>query len=266
MSSNSGMNIEDVQALGRLMQQIAQDLNNRARELDRRILSVDWVGEDAGVFKSQWWPGHHKALKTALAAIDGLGQSALNNAAEQADISGRTQSAPGVWGQLGAGISAQASGLTWSTGGVPGWGDAAKWVDGAWDDWVSPALDTANFFRDVGKLEMFGVGIGGPLSLFGLANDLGEIYEDAQSGDRLGVYTGITDIGYSAVKNTSWLGYLIGGNLMQMNAIAEASQGFDWNLETLDTVVSASPEEWGKAIWDSRGDIWRTVADVWTPA
>lgn len=140
MSSNSGMNIEDVRALGRDLQMATDDLRTRAKQLSSRVAAVDWEGDDANAFKRDWWPKHLKSLEQALVALHGLGQSALNNAEEQAQASGGRNGSgggPGAGGIGGGGI-----GGTGGTGGgtphpgTPGGGNSGNGYPG-WGEQIS---------------------------------------------------------------------------------------------------------------------------------
>lgn len=85
MAGMVGMNIEEVR-------RIAGQLKGQAGQIDTLISQINglieqtqanWRGEDATRFKG-WWEGEHRPnLMRLREAIDGLGQSALNNASEQ---------------------------------------------------------------------------------------------------------------------------------------------------------------------------------------
>lgn len=86
-----GMDVEAVERTGRDLKQRATDIGGLLSQIDRLVtnLSSVWDGQDAQQFVSQWWPEHKRSLQTVQQSIDGLGQSALNNASEQRQVSGR---------------------------------------------------------------------------------------------------------------------------------------------------------------------------------
>lgn len=85
-----GMDVEQVQHLG-------QNLKNQAEAIQHVISAVNslvqqsqeiWKGHDAQEFHGWWEQQHRPALDHVRQAVEGLGQSALNNASAQADASG----------------------------------------------------------------------------------------------------------------------------------------------------------------------------------
>lgn len=87
MSMSHGMNVDDVRALGDLLKRKAADIRALVSEIEGKVHSTAWEGPDARAFKDQWWPEHKQHLATVADQVDGFGQSALNNAQEQQDIS-----------------------------------------------------------------------------------------------------------------------------------------------------------------------------------
>jgi uncharacterized protein YukE len=85
-----GMDVNEVRNIGNQLKHQANEIHNVIGQVDHYIntaLSV-WHGKDANDFH-HWWVSQHKpALTHAQQAIDGLGQSALNNASEQENVSG----------------------------------------------------------------------------------------------------------------------------------------------------------------------------------
>jgi hypothetical protein len=84
-----GMDADLVESAGRELKTRAGDITNIVSELDRLVnglLSI-WDGPDAKTFVEQWWPEHKNQLVKASTTIEGLGQSALNNASEQRNVS-----------------------------------------------------------------------------------------------------------------------------------------------------------------------------------
>ncbi len=84
-----GMDVEAVTGLGHQLQHQADAINGVISAVDgivRQLESV-WQGNDARQF-ADWWNTQHKpALHNAEEAVRGLGQSAINNAQEQARVS-----------------------------------------------------------------------------------------------------------------------------------------------------------------------------------
>lgn len=83
-----GMNVEQVEELGRFLQQKGLALQQMATAIDSKVRSSSWTGPDADRFRGDWWPRHRAEIAATAREIDGLGQSALNNAAEQRRASG----------------------------------------------------------------------------------------------------------------------------------------------------------------------------------
>ncbi len=85
-----GMDVDQVEAAGRALKTQASALEGTLKSLDTlvRTLPGVWEGQDAQMFVHQWWPEHRAKLVAAISSVDGLGQSALNNASEQRQASG----------------------------------------------------------------------------------------------------------------------------------------------------------------------------------
>lgn len=86
-----GMDVEAVQNLGHQLQSQSEALNNAIRAIEGLVRQSQdvWKGSDASEFLGWWESQHRPALQQASEAIRGLGQAALNNASEQAQVSGR---------------------------------------------------------------------------------------------------------------------------------------------------------------------------------
>lgn len=78
-----GMNLAEVQDLGRFLQAKAGEVEALAAEVENRVRATSWKGSDADTFRDQWWPAHRKVVRSVSETIRGFGQSALNNVAEQ---------------------------------------------------------------------------------------------------------------------------------------------------------------------------------------
>lgn len=86
-----GMDVDQVRSLANQLHQQAEAIQSVIGNIDRIVsqLQSAWQGQDARQF-ADWWNSQHKpALHNAQNAIDGLHQSALNNASEQQEVSGR---------------------------------------------------------------------------------------------------------------------------------------------------------------------------------
>lgn len=84
-----GMNPDEVENLGRTLQRKADELRGHVSQLEGLVNNTGWMGKDASDFKGPWWTGHKKQLLTIAEGLHGFGQSALNNAREQREVSGR---------------------------------------------------------------------------------------------------------------------------------------------------------------------------------
>lgn len=89
MSGNitSGMNIDEVRNLGQQLKAKGQEILQLVNQLNGLIHNTSWVGPDANNFKGPWWDGHRAHLNKIAQDLEGFGQSALNNASEQQNIS-----------------------------------------------------------------------------------------------------------------------------------------------------------------------------------
>lgn len=83
----SGMIPEEVERLGRVLQDKSQEIDDTLRQLHQMVGNANWIGPDADRFKNEWWPEHQAKLQQAVHRLHGFGQSALNNASEQRNIS-----------------------------------------------------------------------------------------------------------------------------------------------------------------------------------
>jgi uncharacterized protein YukE len=80
-----GMDADAVEQRARQLKAHAASVGGLVTQIEREItgLLAVWEGPDAQQFVNEWWPQHKKALISAQHNVDGLGQSALNNASEQ---------------------------------------------------------------------------------------------------------------------------------------------------------------------------------------
>jgi uncharacterized protein YukE len=132
-----GMDVDLVEEKGRALKADAEKLSQLVRQIEatvRRLPAV-WDGQDARDFVTSWWPRHKQALQQSVDAVSGLGQSALNNAAEQRRVSGSTGGAdPGATTAgvaSGSGVSAtDGFDLLKSGGDLTGALAQASWLKG----------------------------------------------------------------------------------------------------------------------------------------
>lgn len=86
-----GMDDVQVDKAGRDLKARATDITNLMNQINGIVTHLPsiWEGPDARKFVNDWWPQHKHNLIALSTAIDGLGQSALNNAQDQRDVSNR---------------------------------------------------------------------------------------------------------------------------------------------------------------------------------
>src|SRR5438067_11306930 len=92
------MDAEVVEQSGRQLKSQAANIGSLVAQIDKIVSSLTsaWDGQDAQQFVHNWWPQHKKALAAAQHSVDGLGQSALNNASDQRHISSTTGGSGGT--------------------------------------------------------------------------------------------------------------------------------------------------------------------------
>lgn len=83
-----GMNIDEVEELGRFLKSTASDdLKRYVRQLDRQSASAPWGGQDADRFRSTQWPKYRRELLKISDELFAFGEAALRNATEQREAS-----------------------------------------------------------------------------------------------------------------------------------------------------------------------------------
>ncbi len=85
----TGMNIEEVRQTAAELKNISDQIEGLMRQLDGRVQGTTWTGPDADMFKNDWWPRHRTSLQNIANELEGLSQSANNNANEQEQVSSR---------------------------------------------------------------------------------------------------------------------------------------------------------------------------------
>ena len=89
MAGFVGMDVEAVEGIGRQLKSKSGEIESLIQAIQGLVgqAEASWKGKDSTEFKN-WWDSQHKpALLRLKEAIDGLGQSALNNATEQRSVS-----------------------------------------------------------------------------------------------------------------------------------------------------------------------------------
>ena len=87
MAVSHGMNVEEVRGLGQQLQTQAENIQQVMAHLDSAVNGATWLGPDADTFKGQWWPQHRQQLQQVVQGLHDFGQSAMNNATEQENVS-----------------------------------------------------------------------------------------------------------------------------------------------------------------------------------
>jgi hypothetical protein len=83
MNISHGMDVEEVEALGRLLQRNAELLRARVVEIANCLEPVRWEGPDAASFKQQWWPEHRVRLQQVAEELSYFGSSAWASSSQQ---------------------------------------------------------------------------------------------------------------------------------------------------------------------------------------
>lgn len=89
MAITHGMNVEQVRQLGNLMKQKSNEITQMINQINSQLNGTNWEGPDAQGFKNSQWPDHRAKLQQVAQALDGFGQSAVQNASEQEGTSNR---------------------------------------------------------------------------------------------------------------------------------------------------------------------------------
>ena len=85
-----GMDADQVAAAGRALKERAGEIDALVARIDGIVRGLPgvWDGPRSQQFVQEWWPAQKKSLVTASSHVAGLGQSAMNNATEQREVSG----------------------------------------------------------------------------------------------------------------------------------------------------------------------------------
>jgi uncharacterized protein YukE len=240
-----GMDVEAVENSGRQLKSQAANIASLIAQLDRVVSSLPsvWDGADAQRFVHDWWPQHKQALAAAQQQVDGLGQSALNNASEQ-----RQASATG--GPVGGSAAATAGpGGSAGAGGLPNIG---------------------NIYRDMmNQTPIWPINVGTALGLTPLGSVMP--FTDATAlalddrlgwGDKMGEQAhAFVDVGGSALRQAGWEQhnlplYLSGVAVSQWGDVANEISKTDFSASTFQqnmSYISSDP-----------GDAWKAATDAVT--
>jgi surface antigen len=127
MSNFVGMDVAAVNRLSLDLKAAADLLSQITTEVERivHLTTGQWDGHDANDFR-QWWSGQHRPkMMAAASAILGLGQSAANNASDQAHASGGGAAGAAAVVVGGGVVAAPAAAAVGHTRPTPGPGSAA---------------------------------------------------------------------------------------------------------------------------------------------
>jgi len=84
-----GMDTAQVTSIGNQLKHQGDQINSVIVAINSLVsqLPTIWHGKDATEFESWWNTQHRPALQNAATAVQGLGQSAINNALDQINAS-----------------------------------------------------------------------------------------------------------------------------------------------------------------------------------
>lgn len=83
-----GADVEQLNQLSAQLNNKANDIQNVISQLTSAIDAVEWRGNDANRFRSDWKGQHVGQLKTVVTALQAASQAAKRNAQEQQSASG----------------------------------------------------------------------------------------------------------------------------------------------------------------------------------
>ncbi len=239
MSVTHGMNPDEVEYLGRELQVVGRRIEATIRDISALVNASTWAGEDAILFRQQWWPEHLARLHSAASDIDGFGQSALNNASAQRAASG-------------AAAGTGSTGPTWT--GNPGTGGSGGSV-GDWlrtaNEYLSPVGTLMSTLDEAKNIPLAG-SAGGVVGAYGKLTDGFSIAEQIYNGEFVdasldGVFV-VGDISASVLKTQGPLGYVGGVAVQAWTEVGRAATDVDWSGEGLQQIADASLGEWADAL------------------
>jgi uncharacterized protein YukE len=251
-----GMDVDVVEDAGRQLKSQAASIGSLISQLDTVVNALPsvWDGQDAQQFVHTWWPQHKKALAAAQQQIDGLAQSALNNASEQREASSTGGSDRGSTAASGA------PGGSTGAGGLP---------------------NPGNLYRDVmAQTPIWPINVGTALGM----TPLGSVtpYTDATAlalndnlswGDKMGEQAhAFVDVGGGELRQAGWDQhnlplYLSGVAVSQWGDVANAVSQTDFSANTfqqnMDYIASNPGDAWKAATGAVAGYVPKLVSN-WT--
>ena len=87
MTMSHGMNVQDVETMGRQLQTEAGNIQTMMGTIEGLIQNAAWVGPDAEAFKGSEWPTIKTALNQASEQLNQFGLRAIQNAQAQTTTS-----------------------------------------------------------------------------------------------------------------------------------------------------------------------------------
>lgn len=84
-----GQDVDQVKQLANQLNSKASDIDGLISQLRSAVTNVNWQGNDAKQFKSDWQSNHEPQLKKVADALRNASQSAKRNAAEQEQTSSK---------------------------------------------------------------------------------------------------------------------------------------------------------------------------------
>jgi hypothetical protein len=170
-----GMDVDLVEDLGSALKADAGRLDQLTRQIDALVkrAPVIWEGPDARDFLGSRWPKHRQALLLSVDGVSGLGQSALNNAAEQR----RASNSLGVGGGSTGSYSPRHSSQVGQT--LDRFADLAKLSKATYHETSSPIPDG---YTEVGPDELKRLGIDRRLFQDQTSGFEGTLYRDPSGG------------------------------------------------------------------------------------
>jgi hypothetical protein len=241
---SQGMNVDEVEALGRRLQGVAQDFERWTADLERIVNGVNWNGPDADMFKRSWWPQHRGRLNGVKTDLHGFGQSALNNASEQ-----RRASEGGNDGAAAGGGFGSAGGAHTGGGNVGIFGDSLRSVD----EQVVPLAGLVSLGGFAFKSLEQG---SNTFAIFSAATSGWTIGEHLAEGkyvdaglDTVEAGGDITAFGLKRVPTVPT--YVAGMAVQSWTEALSAARDVDWSMKGLEDIKNASFDDWTGAFADS---------------
>ncbi len=219
MAAFEGLDVEAVQAQGAHLKAQASHLDGIIHAVSALVSNADavWAGHDSTVFAGAWHQQHRPALVAASAAVAGLGQSAINNATDQATTSASS----------GSGLAASvAPGSSWQGGKDAGiaaldalgvYGAATTLLPNLMSKFpgIAGKLDVAGHIVDDANLGVDGYRLGQDVAEGHYVQAAGEGYDAVADG----LKTAHTPVPY-----------LIGVNMSVWKSVYQDSQQVDWSM------------------------------------